>query len=122
MCNQCFGDTNNACKHDCLQTGKKLDIIMPMIPQKNICIIIVCVRRHIALARPNITHTFIVINKEVFYLICIPNTFCTVLYNHSFPTILLFPLKMLSESSFRRRSNTNFYIFIVTMVLTDATN
>lgn len=73
-------------------------------------------------ASPNITHTFIIFNKEIFYIIGIPNTFSTVFYNHTFPTILFFSFKMLTKTSFRVSRNTNLHIFIITMILPNTTN
>lgn len=93
-----------------------------MMSQKDVCIIILCVIGHVTLARPNVAHAFIILDKEIFNLVCVPNAFGAILNNHSFPAIFLFSVKMLSKASFWRRCNPNFHISIITMILSNTTN
>ena len=66
---------------------------------------------------PNITHTLIILYKEIFIFVGISNTFGTVFYNHTFPAILFLSIQMFPKPSFGCSCNTNLHIFIVTMIL-----
>ncbi len=93
-----------------------------MISQQDICIVIFGIVCHMALTSPNITHTFVILNKEVFYHVSVSNAFGAILDNHSFPAIFLFSVNMLPKASLWRRCNPYLHIFIITMILSYTTN